>query len=334
MIKHDSKYEMYDDVSFPVIIVTDTLSVEYYNSAAENTLSSLCRTTSLLSFLSNEVHSIVSQLRKGEIVRLKGNFGGYIFLTFIPFSFDGTHHAFVMAEHSFSIYKSTDGFRNEKAIVDTFVLEYDTQIRKISSSIDRLKQTVVNSSDKMMLSDIYNITNSISRVDSMMENLKSVMRLQSLFAENNVERIDLLRLIFDMDRVLGVFDMSDVFYEEIDVLYNKSELQSVLSDTVSFLLEDNDGSTSIKVNVKKSTSHALLFFSIPAQKRSFSVDKAFSLQNKNRKTSLFFVRKVVERRGGNVLFRKNKTHYEVLISIRRLLPQTYSSYLANDNIPL
>lgn len=29
MIKHDSKYEMYDDVAFPVIILNEDLSIEY-----------------------------------------------------------------------------------------------------------------------------------------------------------------------------------------------------------------------------------------------------------------------------------------------------------------
>jgi hypothetical protein len=334
MRNYGSKYEMYDNVSFPVIIVNEGLSVEYGNPVAESTLASLCRSNSLVSLLSNEIHSVRSQLQKGEIVKIRGNFGGYVFLTLIPFLLDGQQKAFVLAEHSFSIYRSTDGLRDEKSIVETFVSEYDSLIRKVNGSIDHLKKSLSCSSEKSILPHIYSLSKNVSHVDSMMENLKSVMRLQSLFAENNVERIDLIRFLFDMDRIHGVFDMSGINYEEIDVLYNKTELNSVFSDTVAFLLEDSNGSTPINVSIKLTKSHALLYFSIPAQKRYFAVDKVFDLQNKSRKTSLFFVRKIVERRGGNVIFRKNKAHYEVLISVRLLLPQSYSSYLANDDLSL
>ena len=207
-MKNNFEYEMYDRVSFPVIIVRDDLSVEYCNDVAKQTYASICREGTLRTFLVNESGIIINQLGRGEIVKIKGNFGSYLFITMIPFVSDGKYHAFVFAEHSFSVYKSTDGFRDEKSIADVFAAEYDVYSRRINSSVEYIRQLPEDSSKRNMLPYLANVSKNISQINGMIENLLSVLRLHTLFTEKEVECVNILRFLSDIDRVHGVLDLS------------------------------------------------------------------------------------------------------------------------------
>jgi len=331
-MKNDFEYELYDEVSFPVMIVNEELTLFYSNNAAKIAFSSICTAGSLCSFLSTEVSNVKAQLAKKEVVKLHGKFGAYIFLTLIPFVYNKELLAFVIAEHSFSVYKSTDGFRDEKSILEAFASEYGIHSRRISGMLDCVKRSTPESVLRNISPYLNGVSCNLDHINGMVENLMSVLRLQALFAENNVECVELLRFFSDIDKVHGVLDLCELPKDEIEILYDRNELNSVCSDIISFLLEDSDGSNSVKVMIKQTNSHIILSFSCPSEKRSFASDKVFTLQNPGRKNSLFFARRTVERRGGNILFRKVGCRFEVLFSVRRMIPQSYSGYLANDDL--
>lgn len=331
-MKNDFEYKLYDEVSFPVMIVNEELTLVYSNDAAKITFSSICSAGSISSLLSEEITKIKSQLSRFEVVKLKGKFGAYSFITMIPFVYNKERLAFVFADHSFSVYKSTDGFRDEKSILEAFSAEYGIHSRRISGMLDCVKRSIPESVLRNISPYLNGVSVNLDHINGMVENLMSVLRLQALFAENNVECIELLRFFSDMDKVHGVLDLSELPKDETEILYERNELNSVCSDIISFLLEDSNGSNSVKVMIKQTNSHIILSFSCPSEKRSFASDKVFTLRNADRKNSLFFARRTVERRGGNILFRKVGCRFEVLVSVRRILPQSYSGYLANDNL--
>ena len=64
MMKNDFEYKLYDEVSFPVMIVNEELTIVYSNDAAKITFSSICSAAPLCSLLAADVAKIKSQLSK------------------------------------------------------------------------------------------------------------------------------------------------------------------------------------------------------------------------------------------------------------------------------
>lgn len=329
-MKNYLDYKIYDHISFPILIASEDLAIEYCNKIARKTLASICRATSLKSVVADRYADVCACVKRGEVVNLNDNFGPYMFITLLPVTFKSKRKVFVFAEHSFSVFKSTDRFSCEKHIFDVFGDMYDIFVRGINGTIDRIFQLPSGTEIKMVYPHLTSITTNFINVSGVIENLMSVLRLQFLIGEKNVECIDLVRFFADTDKLHGVFDLSGLSLTDLEILYNPKELSCILGDIADFFLENCDGNIAIKVLAKPTGSHIILSFSVPSQKRRFDTENVFDLQSRKRRTSLFFVKKTVELRGGNVLFRKNGHRYEVLLSLRRMLPQDYSGYLAND----